>query len=68
MTAEQIAKNNLGYYSGYYSDDTRQRVERLFKCSHPIFGSIDQVGPVTPQQAFSIGKTMGEASKEKDNG
>jgi len=28
--ATQIAKTNLGYYAGYYSDNTRARVEKLF--------------------------------------
>lgn len=39
-TAEEIAKINLGYYAGYYSNETRERVERLFHCSHPVFGSV----------------------------
>lgn len=53
--AEEIEKSNLGYYAGYCSDETRQRVERLFKCSHPVFGSIAQNGPPTPEQAFNAG-------------
>ncbi len=55
MTAEQIAKTNIGYYAGYYSDKTRERVERLFKCSHPIFGGIAKNGPPTQEQAFDAG-------------
>lgn len=38
MTAQQIAKNNLGYFAGYYDRETRERVERLFNCQHPVFG------------------------------
>lgn len=38
--AQSIERRNLGYYAGYYSNETRERVERLFNCSHPIFGSI----------------------------
>jgi hypothetical protein len=38
--AEQIERSNLGYYAGYYSNETRERVERLFRCGHPIFGAI----------------------------
>jgi len=41
MTAEQIAKTNLGYFAGYYDDETRERVELLFACKHPIFGGRD---------------------------
>jgi hypothetical protein len=40
-TAEQICRTNLAYYSGYYNNETMQRVEKLFECSHPIFGSVN---------------------------
>lgn len=53
--AEKMERGNLGYYAGYYSDATRERVERLFRCSHPIFGSIAQEGPVMPEDAFAAG-------------
>jgi hypothetical protein len=39
MTAEQIANNNIGYFAGYGSRETSERVHRLFMCSHPIFGN-----------------------------
>lgn len=39
-TAADIAKINLGYYAGYYDGETMDRVNRLFRCSHPIFGSM----------------------------
>jgi len=38
MTAEGIARINLGYYAGYYDEETMERVNRLFKTQHPIFG------------------------------
>lgn len=50
MTAEQIAKTNLGYYAGYYDSETRERVERLFTCSHPIFGKITNGVPTTSKK------------------
>lgn len=53
--AESIARSNLGYYAGYYDDITRERVERLFKCKHPVFGSIAENGAPTPEQAFAAG-------------
>lgn len=59
VTAAQIAASNLGYFAGYYDDKTRERVERLFKCQHPIFGSIAQVGAPTAEEAFEAGKRMG---------
>lgn len=54
-TPEQICKINLGYYAGYYNEETRERVERLFRCSHPIFGSIAQNGSPSPETAFRKG-------------
>jgi hypothetical protein len=38
--AERIERANLGYYAGYYDNETRERVERLFRCAHPVFGPI----------------------------
>lgn len=33
-----IARTNVGYYSGYYSQETMSRVRRLYGFGHPIFG------------------------------
>lgn len=63
MTAIQIAKSNLGYYAGYFNDDTRVRVEKLFMCKHPIFGSIAENGTPTPEEAFNIGLKLGQDNK-----
>lgn len=59
-TAESIERSNLGYYAGYYDNETRERVERLFKCSHPVFGSIAKHGPPTAEEAFEAGKRLME--------
>ncbi len=48
--AEEIERANLGYWAGYYRPETRERVERLFRCAHPFFGSIAEKGPPTPEQ------------------
>ena len=56
--AESIERQNLGYFAGYYDHKTRERVERLFRCSHPVFGSISTQGPPTPKQAFNAGVQM----------
>jgi len=53
--AERIERSNLGYYAGYYDNETRERVERLFKCSHPVFGSIAENGAPSAEQAFAAG-------------
>jgi len=37
--AERIERSNLGYWAGYFDHETRGRVERLFRCAHPVFGS-----------------------------
>lgn len=38
-TAEKNERSNLGYFSGYYDNKTAERVFRLFRCAHPIFGT-----------------------------
>jgi hypothetical protein len=58
--AINIAKSNIGYFSGYCDNKTRDRVERLFKCSHPVFGSIKENGTPTPKEIFEMGKKIGK--------
>lgn len=53
--AERIERANLGYYAGYYDNETRERVERLFRCAHPVFGKISEKGPPTMAEAFMAG-------------
>lgn len=60
LTAEQIVNQNLGYFAGYYSDATRARVEKLFKCYHPVFGPIAENGSPTAKEAFEMGKALGK--------
>ncbi len=60
--AEKIERSNLGYWAGYYDHETRERVERLFKCAHPIFGKIAENGAPTAKEAFDAGMRM---AKEK---
>jgi hypothetical protein len=62
VEAEKIERQNLGYYAGYCSNETRERVERLFKCEHPIFGAIAAKGPPTPEEAFEAGFKRGRSS------
>ena len=58
--AEAIERSNLGYYAGYYSDETRSRVERLFRCSHPLFGAIAERGAPTVEEALEAGKRLAQ--------
>jgi hypothetical protein len=53
-------RKNLAYYAGYYDDETRERVERLFHCEHPFFGSIAEKGPPSPAEAFRMGLELGK--------
>mgnify|MGYP001582528323 CR=1 FL=1 len=63
--AERVVRSNLGYYAGYYSDEVRARVERLFRCAHPVFGAIGKNGPPTPEAAFEAGRALGEAARRR---
>jgi hypothetical protein len=53
--AESIERANLGYFAGYYDAETRARVERLFRCAHPIFGAIAERGQPTAAEALAAG-------------
>jgi hypothetical protein len=55
--AEEVERCNIGYFAGYYDQATRERVEELFDCQHPVFGSAKD-HEVTPQEAFWKGKKM----------
>jgi hypothetical protein len=37
--ALKIAKDNIGYFAGYYDKETYMRIQELFEISHPIFGN-----------------------------
>jgi hypothetical protein len=52
--AIEMEKRNLGYFAGYYDIETQERVERLFSCAHPTFGTIKDKGQPTAEQAIQI--------------
>lgn len=56
--AEDIERQNFGYWAGYYDHETRLRVEKLFSCKHPVFGAAED-GTPTPEEAFELGRTLG---------
>lgn len=65
---ESVAKRNIGYYAGYYDDETRKRVEKLFDCEHPLFGKIAEMGTPTTDEAYQCGyerKTLAEIRAQK---
>lgn len=57
--AEDIERQNIGYFAGYYDSDVAQRVYQLFNCEHPIFGKIQP----TPEQSLKAGMLLGETMK-----
>lgn len=61
--AERIERINLGYFAGYYDNETRRRVEGLFKCEHPVFGSFEQNGPPDPKDALILGLQKGAEAR-----
>lgn len=67
-SSEEMAKRSLGYYAGYYDNETRERVEKLFDCEHPMFGKISEMGLPSSDEAFQCGyqkKTLAEIRKQK---
>lgn len=57
--AIEAERDNIGYYAGYFSHEERERIERLFECEHPFFGAAKS-GLPSPEQAFNLGKLIGE--------
>lgn len=62
---ERIQRSNLAYFAGYYDGATRERVERLFKCEHPVFGKIRDKGQPSLDQAFQLGRELGERERQQ---
>lgn len=58
--AKRIERSNLGYWAGYYPNETRARVEKLFRCAHPFFGAIAERGAPTYAQAVQIGMALAD--------
>ncbi len=57
--AENIERQSLGYFAGYYDHQTRLRVEQLFNCVHPVFGAATK-HILTTEEVFEVGKKLGE--------
>jgi hypothetical protein len=58
--ALQRAKDNLGYYAGYYGWKTRVKIKELFDAEHPLFGHKQ----VTSEEAMYIGINQALNSKK----
>lgn len=65
LEAIKIEKQNIGYFAGYSDRKTRIRVEKMFKCQHPILGKAADYNP-TPEEAFLFGvKKAAEMENEQ---
>lgn len=53
------ARQNVGYFSGYYDPAKRLEICKVFETAHPIFGTSNP----TPEEAFELGKKFGESLK-----
>jgi len=53
--ASKVIKGNLAYWAAYGDDERRERIERLFDCVHPFFGSIKELGSPTAHESFQLG-------------
>lgn len=54
---------NLGYYAGYFDQETRARVLRLFGARHPYL-DVD----ATDEEAFRVGLELGRAQRGEESG
>ncbi len=63
--AEKLERENLAYFAGYHDHETRLRVEKLFRCEHPLFGPATKGAP-TFEQALNIGYAIGRAMKKAE--
>jgi len=52
--AEEIERESIAYFAGYFPHSTRVRVEELFKCKHPVFGAAAVEAP-TAMDGFAAG-------------
>lgn len=62
--ADYAARQRIGYYAGNVNPVARERVERLFRTAHPIYGAIRYNGPPTPRQKYQLGIEYGQATRD----
>ncbi len=61
FAAEKIERDNLGYFAWHHDVETRLRIERLFRCAHPIFGPASKGRP-TADEALEAGVRAGKGA------
>lgn len=62
---EEVCRTNLGYFAGYYSQEVRKRVEKLFGAVHPYLGSVNKEN--TSEEIISTGIKIGREARKNDN-
>lgn len=53
-------RESAAYYAGYFGQDTRARVERIFKTAHPILGAWDRPDPLSIPDIIKLGFEFGQ--------
>lgn len=61
--ATAMAAHNIGYSLGYFSRETRMRVERVLEIAHPFFGKAKE-NDLSPDEILKMGMEMGERVKK----
>lgn len=62
--AADIARQNIGYWTGCLSQNEATRILSLYEGAyHPIFGHSHANGALTPEDAFELGVQRGKATR-----
>ena len=61
---KEYARQNIGYYAGYYDRATGHRMEKYFGAIHPILGDMETRSKMTSSQIFELGKAYATKLKE----
>ncbi len=56
----RVARKNLAYFAGYYSEADRLHIETLFECAHPVFGPVAADQTPGPEGAYAAGLRRGQ--------
>lgn len=62
--AQQLIRQNLGYYAGYIGPEAQRKIYELFDAPHPILGTPAQMESLSPEEIFELGQRWGAAVKE----
>lgn len=63
---ETNVRSLLAYWAARYGAESRARVERLYRCAHPLLGPIAECGEPTPEQAMRAGEIVATAATDAE--